>query len=83
MANEQTASGSQVPCLSLLADLSRELDRWRGAAIKDAPDSTVNRATINAVGVVADALAIALALHKARQSDASRTANADLTGRRK
>ena len=45
---ETNASVAQVPCISLLADLSRELDRWRGAAIKDAPDSTVNRATINA-----------------------------------
>ena len=75
MDKPETASGAQVPCILLLADLSRELDRWRGAAIKDAPDSTVNRATINAVGVVANALAIALALHKARQSDAARTAN--------
>jgi hypothetical protein len=78
MNNETTDGGATVPCISLLADLSRELDRWRVSAIKDAPDSTVNRATINAVGVVADALAIALALHKARQSDAARTANAGI-----
>jgi hypothetical protein len=77
--SETNASGAQVPCISLLADLSRELDRWRGSAIRDAPDSTVNRATINAVGVIADALAITLALHEARQRDAARTANATLT----
>ena len=68
-------SGVQVPCISLLAELSGELDKWLSGA-KDIPDTVHNRAVRNAVSVVADAVAITRARLEARQSDAARTANA-------
>ena len=74
MANEQNASGAQVPCISLLAELSGELDKWLSGA-QGIPDTGHNRAVRNAVSVVADAVAITRARFEARQSDAERTAN--------
>ena len=78
MANEQNASGAQVPCISLLAELSGELDKWLSGA-QGIPDTVHNRAVRNAVSVVADAVAITRARFEARQSDAERTANNVLT----
>ena len=77
MAIEQNASGAQVPCISLLAEMSGELDKWLSGA-RDIPDTVHNRAVRNAVSVVADAVAITRARFEARQSDADRTANASL-----
>ena len=78
---ETNASGAQVPCISLLAELSGELDRWLSGA-QDIPDTVHNRAVRNAVSVVADAVAITRARFEARQSDAERTANVSGEGRK-
>ena len=61
--------------VTLLADLSCELDTWLSGA-KEIPATVHNRAVRNAVSVVADAVAITRARFEARQSDATRAANA-------
>jgi phage portal protein BeeE len=79
MSNETDASGAQVPCISLLAELSGELDKWLSGA-NYIPDTVHNRAVRNAVSVVADAVAITRARLEARKSDAERTATNAVRG---
>jgi hypothetical protein len=58
-------------CIAVLRELSSGLDKWMSFA-KDAPDSTHNRAVRDAVGVMADVVAITLARTQARHSDKMR-----------